>query len=443
MRDLDGDGRNELVIGTLLGELVIAKAGTAGAVHIATGHSAGARLGSTGAPFTPVVWRGRDGRARIAVHDLFDRLRLYSVDPARPDSPELLAALPGVGQSLVDSIRVAAYAADVNADGQPEVLCARPRAGGGSALAAIDENGATVRQWDFADVQPGGAETRLGLYAWGVFDGTLIASWYQSLSMNTESSSAFDLGGGKRLWHIPHVFDGEDRRGFGPWSCALTRQEDGILFLAKDTVCHIDIRSGAWLHPPGMLRPYTDAAAARTPAPGMMDGFTAYGNIALRDVNGDGLAEYVVLACHGAFGVLGRDHQPIWWRVSIASDQVSRQGALGDFDGDGRIEILLSHIDGVVRCYDGATGALRWELPIGTRLADMAVCDIDGDGLVEAIGGGLDGRLYAIGNRQCDWSVDLGCSLGSVVIADVNGDASPSLLVSGADGCLHCLSLPS
>ena len=81
--------------------------------------------------------------------------------------------------------------------------------------------------------------------------------------------------------------------------------------------------------------------------------------------------------------------------MSIASDQVSRQGALGDFDGDGRIEILLSHIDGVVRCYDGATGALRWELPIGTRLADMAVCDIDGDGLVEAIGGGLDGRLYA------------------------------------------------
>ena len=307
MRDLDGDGRNELVIGTLLGELVIAKAGTAGAVHIATGHSAGARLGSTGAPFTPVVWRGRDGRARIAVHDLFDRLRLYSVDPARADSPELLAALPGVGQSLVDSIRVAAYAADVNADGQPEVLCARPRAGGGSALAAIDENGATVRQWDFADVQPGSAETRLGLYAWGVFDGTLIASWYQSLSMNTESSSAFDLGGGKRLWHIPHVFDGEDRAASDRGTCAFTRQEDGILFLAKDTVCHIDIRSGAWLHQPGMLRPYTDAAAARTPAPGMMDGFTAYGNIALRDVNGDGLAEYVVLGMPRCFRLLPSD----------------------------------------------------------------------------------------------------------------------------------------
>jgi hypothetical protein len=53
----------------------------------------------------------------------------------------------------------------------------------------------------------------------------------------------------------------------------------------------------------------------------------------------------------------------------------------------------------------------------------------------------LDGRLYAIGNRQCDWAVDLGCSLGSVVIADLNGNARPDLLVAGADGYLRCLSL--
>jgi outer membrane protein assembly factor BamB len=441
IRDLDADGQSELIISTLLGELQIAKAATPGAIRIPTGHSQGARLGGSGSPFVPAVWCGSDGRARIAVHDMFDRLRLYSINPARPAAPELLAALPGVGQSLVDSIRVAVYAADVNGDGQPEVLCVRLRQEGGSTLVAIDENGSTVRQWEFAGVQPGSAETRLGLYAWGVFDNVLITSWYQSLSMNTESSSAFDLRSGEQLWHIPHVFDGEDRRGFGPWSGAFTRQDGSVLFLAKDIVCHIDIRSGEWLHPPYMLRQYTDAAAARSPVSGMMDGFTAYGNIALHDVNDDDLPEYVVLACHGGFGVIGRDHRPIWWRVSIASDQVYRQGAIGDFDGDGHIEILISHSDGVARCYDGATGGLRWELSIDTRLADMAVCDIDGDGLVEAIGGGLDGRLYAIGNRQCDWAVDLGCSLGSVVIADLNGNARPDLLVAGADGYLRCLSL--
>jgi hypothetical protein len=439
--DFDADGAVELAIASLRGEVWIAKS-PAQAARVPSGHSQGARLGGPGHPSVPAVWRGRDGCPRIAVHDLFSQARLLRVDPAAPDRPVLLAAQPGVGPSMVDSIRVSAYAADVDGDGRPELLFARPREGGGGQLAAMDEDGQVARTWDFPSLQPGTAETRLGLYAWAVFDGVLIASSYQSLSMNTEESAAFDLRTGAPLWRVPHVFDGEDRRGFGPWSSAFTRQAGGALFLAKDTVCHIDARSGQWLNPPYPLRPFTDAAARREPAPGMMDGFTAYGNLALRDVNGDGRDEIVALACHGGFGVIGPDHQPVWWRVDVGSDQVYRHGAIGDFDGDGRIEILVSHLDGSARCYAGATGALRWTLPLGTRLADLAVCDIDGDGRAEAIGGGLDGRLYAIGDAAVDWALDLGCALGGVVIGDALGDGSPALLVAGGDGFLRCLAMP-
>ena len=444
VHDLDADGESELIISSLLGELHVVKPDGGpcrGPVRIPAGHAQGARLGSPGCPFVPVAWHGRDGCVRVAVHDLFNRLQIVRIDPTRPTQPQALAVVPGVGQSLVDSIRVAAYAADVDGDGQPEVLCTRPRTAGGSSLVAVREDGATAREWEFSAVQPGDVSTRLGLYAWAVLDGTLIASWYLSLSMNTEESAAFDLASGRELWQRSHVFDGEDRRGFGPWSCAFTRQDGAVLFLAKDTVCHVDVRTGEWRHEPYMLRPFTDEAARRTPAPEMMDGFTAYGNITLSDVNGDGRDEYVVLACHGGFGVLDQSHQPVWWRVDIAHDQTYRQGAVADFNGDGKIEIFVSHLDGVVRCYAGASGELLWELPLGTRLADMAVCDIDGDGLAEAVAGGADGRLYAIGDRRCDWSVDLGCSLGSAVVAGLSGDGRPYVLVTGADGYLHCLGL--
>lgn len=439
MRDLDSDEQDEFLINSTLGELHIAKRNDR-SIRVRTGYAPGARLGGSGYPSVPVAWRGHDGLARIAVHDLFNQIQLAVVDPTQPDRPRVLARMPGHGQFQVECVRNAAYAADINGDNQPEVICARPNPEGGSTLFAVDEDGHVVHEWDFRDIPAGDLTTRLGLYAWAVIDTVLVVSWYKSSSMNTEESLALSLSDDATLWHRPHVFDAENRRGFGPWSCAFTQDDQGLLFLAKDTMCHVHLRTGEWLHPPYTLRRFTEEAARLNPAQGMIDGFTAYGNIALHDVNSDGHAEYVILGCHGGFGVLDRFHNAVWWRVSIASDQVLRQGAVGDLDGDGKVEILISHIDGVIRCYAGSCGSLLWELPIGTRLADMAVCDIDGDGLLEAIGGGLDGCLYAIGNRQCDWVLDLGCSLSSVVIASLSNDAQPSILVSGADGYLHCLS---
>jgi outer membrane protein assembly factor BamB len=447
--DLDGDHVDELIVHTLNGQTFVLWPDSKKTVSISTGHAQGARLGGTGNPFTPVVWRGRDGASRVAFHDVFNRTQLWRVN-SNGGMPEQIASIPGVGQSKVDGIQVSAYAADVNGDGQPEVIAARQNlATHNNQLFALDEAGCVTKTWALPETPLVDVSQRIGPYAWGLFRGhaqseaTLIVSSYRSASMNTEETFAFDAQTNTLRWHRMHVFDEEARRGFGPWSCAITQQNDDVLFLAKDVMCHINTASGDWRTPPYPLRPLTDEAAHRDPVPGMVDGFSAYGNIALYDVNQDGGNEIVVLATHGGFGVLTQQHQTLWWRVSIASDQVYRHGAIGDFDGDGKTEIVISHLDGWLRAYAGTTGDLMWTLHLGTVLADMAVCDIDGDGRVEAIGGGADGKVYAIGAGQIDWIHTIGYSLGSTVIADVNMDGRPSILIAGGDGFLHCLSLSS
>jgi outer membrane protein assembly factor BamB len=445
--DLDDDTRDELVINTLEGKTHILWPLDRRTITIDTGHAQGARLGGIGNPYTPVVWRGQDGAARVAFHDIFNRTQLWRINPSHR-RPEKLECVYGVGQRKVDGIQISAYAADVNGDGQPELIAAQGISNH-SQLIALDENGRLVQTWALPQTPPLDMNQRVGPYAWGLFNAndkhkaTLIVSSYQSASINTEESFAFDPHKGTLLWHRTHVLEGESQRGFGPWSCAMTQQGDEVIFLAKDVICHIDAHSGKWKTPPYPLRPLTEEAARRNPIPGMVDGFTAYGNILLRDVDGDGHDEFVVLATHGGFGVLTQQHHPLWWRVSIASDQVYRQGAVGDFDGDGKIEILISYLNGWLRSYAGHSGELKWSLRLDTVLADMAVCDIDGDGLVEAIAGGADGNLYVIGAGEIEWTHNLGCSLGSAVIADVNADGCPSILIAGGDGFLHCLTLSS
>jgi len=445
--DLDGDSSEELVINALVGETCILWPADGRTITIDSGHAQGARLGGVGNPYTPVAWRGRDGAARVAFHDIFNQTQLWRINPTHLQ-PEKLKSVSGVGQCKVDGIQISAYASDVNGDGQPELIAAQ-RILNKNLMIALDENGQLVRTWMLPQTSPLDVNQRIGPYAWGVFNAedqnkaTLIVSSYQSASMNTEESFAFDLYTGVLRWHRTHVFEGEAQRGFGPWSCAMTLQSDEVIFLAKDVICHIDADSGEWKTQPYPLRPLTDEAARRNPAPGMVDGFSAYGNIVLCDVDEDGRDEFVVLATHGGFGVLTQQHYPLWWRVSIASDQVYRQGAIGDFDGDGKIEILISHLDGWLRSYAGHSGELKWALQLDTVLADMAVCDIDGDGLVEAIAGGADGNLYAIGAGKIDWTHNLGFSLGATVIADLNADGCPHILIAGGDGFLHCLALSS
>jgi outer membrane protein assembly factor BamB len=120
--------------------------------------------------------------------------------------------------------------------------------------------------------------------------------------------------------------------------------------------------------------------------------------------------------------------------------------AIGDFDGDGRTDVLWIGFDDGSRCYDAASGRLLWKLPLGEgQNAGSAVSgDINGDGRDEAVfvlgqtlhcvgadGPGKPGRVL--------WTLDLPTRVSTPAIADAAGDGSLSILLAGADGNVYCV----
>jgi hypothetical protein len=139
------------------------------------------------------------------------------------------------------------------------------------------------------------------------------------------------------------------------------------------------------------------------------------------------------------------------WASHIGQNSI--HPAIGDFDGDGRIEIISSAdrtkqggSNFVCRCYDAITGHREWELPLdvlGSSRSAMSA-DIDRDGGEEAIFT-RGNTLYAVGTTddgrsgKLRWKLAFPTTLGPPTVADANGDGRAQILVVCADGYVYCV----
>jgi hypothetical protein len=340
------------------------------------------------------------------------------------------------------------------------LFAANPEREDCSELLALSADGSVVRSWLFHDV-PAPAPTRIGLYEWIVVGDrgseTIAASSYASYSMNSEETTAIDLRS-KRRWHRGQYGEGEWGRGVGPWSAySVLQGPDGrpqLLFLAKDLLCQLDAFSGEWIREPWILWRATNSVMNQpdwafdqkhhADFGTEKDPFTAYGSPILLDVDGDGREEILVAGCFGGFGVLRDDYSILWWKRTPFTDMMLRLPGVADVYGDGRICIGICRADGTFTCLEGASGKELWQLPLHSTTADIASCDIDGDGKEEFIAGTTDGRLLAIGvNSRGEgcirWTVNLGFALGNPVLGDADGDGFAEILVVSGDGRFVCI----
>jgi hypothetical protein len=122
---------------------------------------------------------------------------------------------------------------------------------------------------------------------------------------------------------------------------------------------------------------------------------------------------------------------------------------VGDFDGDGRLELIApgdypEKGHSLARCFDGATGDIRWSLPIESPppIGSAVSADLDGDGRDECLFT-AGGELFCIGaNARGDageirWTMRCPAEPGPLSLADALGNGALTIILPCTDGFVY------
>lgn len=141
-------------------------------------------------------------------------------------------------------------------------------------------------------------------------------------------------------------------------------------------------------------------------------------------------------------GVIRPDGTLAWWDALETSPK--SLPALGDLDGDGRLEAVGVGYEDGIRCYDAASGRVKWRMPApaGGNPVGAASADVDGDGRDEALFV-IDRTLYCLGASSTGdrgillWQIELPARVGPPSIAQLDGEGQLTILLVGEDGYVY------
>ena len=154
--------------------------------------------------------------------------------------------------------------------------------------------------------------------------------------------------------------------------------------------------------------------------------------LAMGDLDCDGKPEIVAPTTHGVYALNGEDGS-ILWRFSTLRGTFAP--SLGDLDNDGRLEVIFGGLSGYIFVLNGEDGSLLWERFFGTWVGgSIALGDIDDDGWLEAVFGAFNGYVYAFNGEDGSplWSFNTTKRWvdASVSVGDVDGDDELEVIVA-------------
>jgi hypothetical protein len=348
--------------------------------------------------------------------------------------------LPGRAQSNSWPLTLGAVVADLRGDGGRQVLYATRAPSGCARLAAAELSGQPCWHHDF-DRFPGDPPVwNMGgttLWQAGHFTGgkgqDVLVTLRRSM-MHSDETFLLSGSDGRQLWHRQREISS---RGCGgqPFAVADYNGDgrDDAASLYPSILYILDGPSGR------------DLVAKDCNWPGVPIQPVYWGQPVAGRFDDSGRAGMLFATNRQAMIGLVRHDGTLAWSgaYDVAANGIP---AIGDFDGDGKIEAFWIGFGDGSRCYQAATGKLLWQIPLGAGgYVDSAISgDINGDGRDEILfvlgqtlhcvgtdGAGKPGRVL--------WSLDLPTAVSSPVIADAAGRGSLSILLTGADGCVYCV----
>jgi outer membrane protein assembly factor BamB len=170
--------------------------------------------------------------------------------------------------------------------------------------------------------------------------------------------------------------------------------------------------------------------------------------VAVGDLNGDGREE--VVSATEDFTVIVSDAatgEERWrWKGAHAIDQTN-SFALADMDGSGRLDILCGDGLGLSRpgnLYRLRDGNALWTADVGGGvLHGPSVGDVDGDGELDVLVSSRSGRLICLsadGTEKWHYETEAGC-LTTPAIGDVDGDGQTDIIFTSKDRFVYCVSV--
>ncbi|MCI0333359.1 MAG: PQQ-binding-like beta-propeller repeat protein [Planctomycetes bacterium] len=383
-----------------------------------------------------------DGRNEIVLQNAANEIVAMRSPSVHGDKPEILWKTSGVAMSPAGGHSfngpLCPQSADLDADGYPEVVFAGQDSLGLSALVCVDgRTGKPKWRRSFEDTPWGGLQAGVDVWTFGRFLGRGealdVLACVHRRSKNSGEGWLLRGDTGEVAWHQMGMNSAESAMPFG---CDLPAVSDvnadgfdDAVVVSSVIYAALNGRTGAPLFPPNFL-----------PGPNGFGKWIAYSSPTLADLDGDGALDAYLNSnsfARGGYAACRIDGRPMWVDFHDNREGSDGFGPVGDFDGDGAPEIAVPVLDGMLMCLAAADGKPKWTIKTPVT-GDVVAGDVNGDGVVELVFSGRDGRLRAVSGKDGReiWSI---AASGRPIIADVDGDQLVEVLAVGIDGVLRVI----